>query len=848
ITPDPTRLSLLFNTALQGQQLVPGAQGELEKAKTAASLQMRERVVQEFLMNGSASNSLGDYAASPLKNGREVASALPQLANQPQRDSADPSASKPRRTSVPGQAPEGQAGDSSAKSGEDDAPDAPVMADLEMESREEVNGKYFDSRDKDRRAAQRRLYVKLDKTQEWVENNYYKLPIQQQNAQLVTANAFWNDFASHDPTQPFYSTNLAEASHNFTEMMFALAVLDLPMKGKEPKMEFADAKLTLTATSPLVVFHEQILPSGEIAEQTPILVSQNFFRQSDRYHFEGNQRFDKYVTDEFLIRTVYGCQVVATNPTSVPRKLDILLQTPVGAIPVLNGQQTKSVQLHLQPYQTQATEYYFYFPAPGDFPHFPVHVSQDEKLLAFAAPVTLKVVQQLSEVDRSSWDYLSQNGTQPDVINYLKTNNINRLNLDLIAWRMNDAAFFKQVVSLLAQRHVYNNTLWSYAIKHGNAPAIREYLQYADAFVQQCGQHLVSSLLVIDPVVRKSYEHIDYQPLVNPRSHRLGKQREILNGQLFQQYHRLMQVLSYQRELDDDVLMAVTYYMLLQDRVEEAIGFFDRVNADRLATRMQYDYFAAFINCYREEPKLARSLTLKYADHPVDRWRRAFADVAAQIDEIEGNNVALIDKDNRQQQQTRLAATSPAFDFRVESRKVILNYQNLDKVRVHYYLMDIELLFSGNPFVQEYGRQFSYIRPNLVQQLELDAAQKTKTFELPADLRNSNVLVEITGGGQTKAKAYYANSLDVQVVQDYGQLRVTHDATQKPMSTVYVKVYARNKDGNVKFYKDGYTDLRGRFDFTSLNTNELDFVDRFSLLILSDNDGAIVREAMPPKR
>ncbi|HUS38474.1 MAG TPA: hypothetical protein VMX74_03450, partial [Pirellulales bacterium] len=110
------------------------------------------------------------------------------------------------------------------------------------------------------------------------------------------------------------------------------------------------------------------------------------------------------------------------------------------------------------------------------------------------------------------------------------------------------------------------------------------------------------------------------------------------------------------------------------------------------------------------------------------------------------------------------------------------------------------------------------------------------------------VLVEITGGGQTKAKAYYANSLDVQVVQDYGQLRVTHDATQKPMSTVYVKVYARNKDGNVKFYKDGYTDLRGRFDFTSLNTNELDFVDRFSLLILSDNDGAIVREAMPPKR
>ena len=63
-----------------------------------------------------------------------------------------------------------------------------------------------------------------------------------------------------------------------------------------------------------------------------------------------------------------------------------------------------------------------------------------------------------------------------------------------------------------------------------------------------------------------------------------------------------------------------------------------------------------------------------------------------------------------------------------------------------------------------------------------------------------------------------------------------------------MKVYARMKDGAVKFYKDGYTDLRGCFDYTSLNTNELDFVDRFSILILSEEHGAVVREARPPKR
>ncbi len=70
----------------------------------------------------------------------------------------------------------------------------------------------------------------------------------------------------------------------------------------------------------------------------------------------------------------------------------------------------------------------------------------------------------------------------------------------------------------------------------------------------------------------------------------------------------------------------------------------------------------------------------------------------------------------------------------------------------------------------------------------------------------------------------------------------------KPLPQVYIKVYAQLNDGRVEFYKDGYTDLRGRFDYTSLNTNELDFTAKFALLVLSDQRGAVVREADPPKR
>jgi hypothetical protein len=52
----------------------------------------------------------------------------------------------------------------------------------------------------------------------------------------------------------------------------------------------------------------------------------------------------------------------------------------------------------------------------------------------------------------------------------------------------------------------------------------------------------------------------------------------------------------------------------------------------------------------------------------------------------------------------------------------------------------------------------------------------------------------------------------------------------------------------VRLFKDGYTDLRGRFEYTSLSTNELDFTQKFSLLILRDEHGAVVREGNPPKR
>ena len=110
------------------------------------------------------------------------------------------------------------------------------------------------------------------------------------------------------------------------------------------------------------------------------------------------------------------------------------------------------------------------------------------------------------------------------------------------------------------------------------------------------------------------------------------------------------------------------------------------------------------------------------------------------------------------------------------------------------------------------------------------------------------MLVEVVAAGQKASQAYYAHTLDVTVVENYGRLEVRDAKSNKPLSKAYIKVYARDEDGSVKFYKDGYTDLRGKFDYASLNTSQLGTAQRFSILVMTEKNGSLVKEAAPPKQ
>jgi hypothetical protein len=83
---------------------------------------------------------------------------------------------------------------------------------------------------------------------------------------------------------------------------------------------------------------------------------------------------------------------------------------------------------------------------------------------------------------------------------------------------------------------------------------------------------------------------------------------------------------------------------------------------------------------------------------------------------------------------------------------------------------------------------------------------------------------------------------------------VLHDGY--PVTSCYIKVYAKvspvgssarsSKSQKVEFFKDGYTDLLGKFDYVGINGDLISRVEKFSILVSHTQYGTSVRQVQPP--
>jgi hypothetical protein len=714
---------------------------------------------------------------------------------------------------------------------------AKAIRKLEEKRRKSMKkGEYFKRKSKP--GNQRALFRQVETTRVWAESNWYRLRRGAESPGRVPASRFWMELAAHDGKKPFVSGHIAETATNFSEAMLAMAALGLPLKGKPAGKN---------AVGPAIAYRRTESETKAPKDGAALTVVQRYFDPADRYEVVEGQRIEKYVSGPVLFRKVYGCVVTAMNASPRTLRSETLLELPAGAIPVGGSKYTQTPTQVLRAYSTARWEYYFYFPEAGKYKHYGAHLSNRKGLLAFAVPGTLEVKSSLPPKPGSPWMLVSQDGTGKEVLDYMSRNNVRGLDLNLIAFRMKQQAFFLKALKLLRSRRVYVQTLWSYALKHNDLVALREFLPRT-RLMRSCGPAFRSRLLEVDPIEQISWEHLEFDPLINSRAHPINGKRHVTSDKQKRQFLSTLDYLSHRAKLSANERLLVVYHLLLQDRVAEGLEQFARVSKRAARGRMQYDFFDAYTSFYREDAKRAAKIAARYKDYAVPRWRDRFRQVLAQADEISGKAGGMTDEKNRLQQQTALARTEPSFDFSVEAGRVNINHTALKGCTVNFYLVDLELLFSRKPFSYLDTSRLAAVRPTAQEQVKFKAPDGKSTIAIPKKLSGKNLMIEVVAAGKRRAKPVFSRAIRVAVSENYGQLRVLRTADGKPLPKVYVKVYARAKRGSgVRFVKDGYTDLRGRFEYATvsgLNTN--DFA-KIAILVVAGDGSALVTEAKPPR-
>lgn len=187
----------------------------------------------------------------------------------------------------------------------------------------------------------------------------------------------------------------------------------------------------------------------------------------------------------------------------------------------------------------------------------------------------------------------------------------------------------------------------------------------------------------------------------------------------------------------------------------------------------------------------------------------------------------------------RIAAEPPMYDLECLKHKLRIKHNKSAKgpVQLEFWIMDLEMLFSVQPF-GENMKSYRYLQPNKTMKQSLTQGTQT-TVNIPEDLKNCNSIIRLTWGDPDKCVVVndYDNEIDVQVSSAEGEVRVVsteEKSAGQPVKGAYCKVYSQNKDQSIQFYKDGNTDIRGRFNYRDISNSDQDSAKKYSLLVTTD--------------
>ena len=403
------------------------------------------------------------------------------------------------------------------------------------------------------------------------------------------------------------------------------------------------------------------------------------------------------------------------------------------------------------------------------------------------------------------------------------------------------------------------------------------------------------------------------------KSEAMTEKSTILPKHLNVPYRGLIDQLIFAPRPNRADLTHICFHHLRHNRLAEARKYHAAVSehmdeqqdvVDDGELRLQIDYIAAYLDLFGDghtatlsgthEYAVARRIADKYQDYPILHWRTKFTEIRELFEHAtplttDGLTQEVLAHGSAEaggivQQGGGLHIASARLELDVKGNSLAIAWhpgkvctEVSKQVLVYYYAMDIEVIFSRDPFANQ-NRISPHLlvnRPTVESTISLpapasntaltthDTAPYALTVNIPQHLTGTPLVVQLRDPASDLecTRTYLGSSaLVVHALQQEGSLRVyekisrsadagvhadkrartesgspapTHDLFQ-PLGGCYVKVFCKSGSG-VAFYKDGYTDVAGYFNYVALvgSENQIPSITAFALLVLASNKGAV---------
>lgn len=678
------------------------------------------------------------------------------------------------------------------------------------------------------------FYRDVKDTKEYAEANYYHLERRDEYPELIQPSQFWIDYLNNS-NNTFISENIL-AFTNIHEVLLALALVDLPESTTDIPQETKENQTTIKSKTPMIV----LLKSFKTGEFKPgaLSLQQHYFVQNP-----DKKEILSASEKPFLINKKYGCLTVITNTTSEVKEFFLNYLIPEGSLPLDFSLRTKHQFVSIQPFTSFVIENQFFFPMSGTFSHLPgkavdyENIFTKEKIYAISATADEEVL------DKNSWEYHVKEGNKDKILTYIKTHNLLKTNLSNIYYLLKDKAFFDSLTTELKTRFYFDDTIWSYSVLHKDKNKLLEFLPNT-ILTSSCGTYFSSSILKVDPIEKRLYEHKEYFPLVKGRTHAVENGNKFENVQFENHYQQFINLLMFKTNLNNSDLLNLVIYTLNQQKIEEAIKYFGLIKESEIVEKLQYDYLKAYLAFYQDDLKTSEKIVAKYKDLTILQWKEKFDELAIQLKEIKTGEIDAKSRGDKFS-ATVLANKEAILKAKNNAGIIEIAYKNIKECRVDYYETDIEILFSNSPF-EVMDNQFQFLTvPNFSEVITLKENVEIHKLKIPENFKNKNLVIKVVGEGKDAVVNYYPNQMDISISENYGELRVLSADGKKPLSGVYVKVYGETNNGK-DFVKDGYTDLRGIFNYSSVSGKPIKQFKKLALLTISEKHGAAIQYTIPP--